>query len=80
MSSSSLDSECAICLENKKIFISHLSCGHTYHYKCIKKWQQKTTNLKRSCCICEKDTEIINIIGKNEEDELKPNYNCCNIL
>jgi len=83
MSSSSLDSECLICLENKDGFIAHLSCGHSYHYKCIKQWQKKTKNLKRCCCICEKDTEIINLVGEDEEatfNELKNNYNCCKIL
>ena len=38
MRSSSEESECAICLENKKGKIAVLSCGHTYHYKCIEDW------------------------------------------
>ena len=67
MSSSSLDLECIICLEKKEGFIAHLSCGHTYHYKCIQEWQKKTKNLKRSCCICESETEITNLVGEETE-------------
>ena len=70
MRSSSEESECAICLENKTGKIAVLSCGHTYHYKCIEDWVNQKKNTMRCCCICEKYTEIINIIGEDEPNEV----------
>ena len=66
MRSSSEESECAICLENKTCKVALLSCGHTYHYKCIEDWVNQKQNLLRCCCICEKNTEIVNIIGEDD--------------
>ena len=47
-------SKCVICLQyihkNKRT----LSCGHTYHKKCLKKWLKQET----ACPEC--NTEIIN--------------------
>ncbi len=75
-----MEDECPICLEPLDKNIAILSCGHEYHYKCIKEWINKTKNIKKPCVICEKETEII--IIKNEIREIKkPNlFSCCNIL
>lgn len=70
MRSSSEESDCAICLENKTGKVAKLSCGHTYHYKCIEEWVNKKQNVLRCCCICEKNTEIVNIIGEDEYQEV----------
>ena len=51
MRSSSEESECAICLENKTGKVALLSCGHTYHYKCIEEWVNQKQNVLR-CCWC----------------------------
>ena len=89
MSISSETSECAICLEEKEGFIAQLSCGHTYHYSCVQSWIKKKNNLKRICCICDKDTEIIGFIGEEPyfapREKYKKNMfyemlGCCSIL
>ena len=69
MRSSSETSDCAICLENKVGLIAELSCGHIYHYRCIEEWVNKKNNVLRCCCICEKNTEIVNIIGEEPEEQ-----------
>lgn len=88
MSVSSDTSECAICLEEKTGFIAKLSCGHTYHYSCVQSWIEKKNNFRKGCCICENDTEIIQLIGeeplpkkKIRNKEIKYKYfSCCSIL
>ena len=65
MRSSSEESVCAICLEEKEGLLAELSCGHIYHYKCIQDWINKKKNYTKCCCICEGDTEIVNIIGED---------------
>jgi hypothetical protein len=87
-------SECAICLEEKTGFVAKIDCGHIYHYSCVQSWINKKKNYKKCCCICEKDTEIIQLLGNETLDnetfdnvpldnlpliEKKPIY-CCNIL
>ena len=69
MRSSSEESDCAICLENKTGEVAKLSCGHTYHYNCIEEWVTKKQNFLKCCCICEQNTEIVNIIGEDEYQE-----------
>ena len=59
MSISSDTSECAICLEEKEGFIAHLSCGHSYHYDCIKEWAYDRGN--NNCPQCR--GAIIDIIS-----------------
>ncbi len=58
MRSSSEASDCAICLDSKQGTIAVLSCGHTYHYKCVEEWVNKKKNPYRCCCICEKNFNI----------------------
>ena len=77
MRSSSEASDCAICLDSKQGTIAVLSCGHTYHYKCVEEWVNKKKNPYRCCCICEKNTEIVNIICEGEDDYQK-DINKCN--
>ena len=85
MSISSDSSECAICLDEKDGFIAKLSCGHTYHYSCVQSWIKKKNNYRRACCICDKDTEIIELIGDEpkviETKQVYPDlFICCSIL
>lgn len=92
--SDSYENECIICLEplNKpEEEIALLDCNHRYHFKCIQKWVKKS-NLNKSCCICEQDNEIVNIIVNNpllvkdrnivrkKKKIKKKNITCCNIL
>tara|TARA_B110000285_G_C14885189_1_gene495836 strand:+ start:119 stop:469 length:351 start_codon:yes stop_codon:yes gene_type:complete len=53
--------ECHICLELLEGELVKISCSHIFHYDCIKKWINKNKKNNKVCCICEKDTEIINI-------------------
>jgi len=62
-SNSSDISECAICLEEKTGFVAKIDCGHIYHYSCVQSWINKKKNYKKCCCICETDTEIIQLLG-----------------
>ena len=79
--------ECYICLEELDGEISESSCGHIYHYKCISEWIKKK-GVHRSCVICEKNTEIINIVNfnssydkfKNINKKKKKNFFCCGFL
>ena len=82
---SSEESLCAICLGEKTGFIAQLSCGHTYHYSCAQSWIKKKNNLKRVCCICDKDTEIVALIGDEPKLKTEDNFGydlfaCCSIL
>lgn len=79
--------ECLICLELLDGEISESSCGHIYHYRCIQEWIKKKGS-HRCCCICEENTEIVNIINFNKSfDRFKDinqmrlkKTNCCAIL
>ena len=53
--------ECYICLETLHGEIGEVSCGHIFHLKCLSEWINKK-GAHRACCICEKNTEIVNII------------------
>ena len=55
--------ECMICLEPLNNEIAEISCSHKYHYKCIEKWIKTNNNILRACCICENNTEIVNILN-----------------
>ena len=44
--------ECAICLNlMKSRYVKKIFCGHTFHPKCLKEWEEK----KRSCPMCRFD-------------------------
>ena len=53
--------ECHICLEYLVGEIAEVSCGHIYHLECIQDWIKKKGSHK-SCCICDKNTEIVNVL------------------
>lgn len=55
--------ECMICLEPLNNEIAEVSCSHLFHYQCIKNWMKTNKNILRACCVCENNTEIINIIN-----------------
>ena len=77
--------ECHICLELLDGEIAESSCGHIFHYKCIQDWI-KVKGPNRCCCICEIDTEIVNIVNFNKsydrfkECNQKKKWICCPIL
>ena len=54
--------ECHICLEYLVGEIAEVSCGHIYHLECIQDWIKKK-GAHKSCCICDKNTEIVNIVS-----------------
>ena len=53
--------ECHICLEPLIGELAEVSCGHIYHYDCLVGWITKK-GAHKACCICAKNTEIVNII------------------
>lgn len=53
--------ECPICLSEMICEISKLSCGHSFHFDCIAKYQKYTKNLNIICPYCRKEGTIINI-------------------
>ena len=57
--------ECIICLEDLQNDIAILSCGHNYHYKCIKNWIKSKKTLINICPLCNENTnvEILNILN-----------------
>lgn len=77
--------ECHICLELLDGEIAESSCGHIFHFHCIQEWILKKGN-HRCCCICDTNTEIINIINFNKsfdrfkDTNEKKKYKCCQIL
>lgn len=54
--------ECHICLDPLAGELAEVSCGHIYHYHCLVDWIKKK-GAHRACCICDQNTEIINIIN-----------------
>ena len=54
--------ECHICLDYLVGEIAEVSCGHIYHLKCIQDWIAKK-GAHRCCCICDGNTEIVNIVN-----------------
>ena len=84
------EDECFICLEILEGEIAEVSCGHIFHYHCIQDWIKKKGS-HRSCCICEQNTEIVNIVNfenpkpfqirnKKKNKQNKKICNCCQIL
>ena len=53
--------ECLICLEPLNGEIGEVSCGHIYHLTCLSNWIAKK-GAHRACCICDKNTEIVNVL------------------
>ena len=67
--SSSVDSidNCIICFYPLDKEVAVLSCGHKYHFECLKSWTDKKQNIGNLCCICNKpNIEIVTVY--NEDD------------
>jgi len=71
--------ECMICLEPLNNEIAQISCSHKYHFKCIEKWMKTNKNFLKACCICENNTEIVNILNfdsfNNQNNKNQSNIN-----
>ena len=71
--------ECHICLDELVGELCVVSCGHHFHYQCVKKWMEKNKNFQKPCCICENITEITNIYysmtGPNEDMKIDTEIN-----
>ena len=63
--------ECCICLTLLQGELVELSCGHVYHLECVTEWISKKNNYRKACCICENDTEIVNIFYKMKTHKYK---------
>ena len=70
--------ECHICLEYLVGEIAEVSCGHIYHLKCIQDWISKKGTHK-CCCICDGNTEIVNIVNLPDSKIKSPLPNNTNI-
>tara|TARA_B100000575_G_C23080768_1_gene622678 strand:+ start:1161 stop:1454 length:294 start_codon:yes stop_codon:yes gene_type:complete len=89
------DQECSFCLEKLDNEVAELSCGHRFHFDCLTEWLNNK-NIRVCCCICQNETEIVNILNfnnqinqknqkfitKNKESNTKivKKQNYCNIL
>ena len=71
--------ECHICLDELVGELCVVSCGHHFHYQCVKEWMEKNKNFQKPCCICENITEITNIYysmtGPNEDMKIDTEIN-----
>ena len=63
--------ECCICLTLLQGELAELSCGHINHLECVTEWISKKNNYRKACCICENDTEIVNIFYKMKTHKYK---------
>ena len=58
---------CIICFYPLENEIAELSCGHKYHFDCLKSWANKKKNLGNLCCICNKENiEIHTVYNEGE--------------
>ena len=58
---------CIICFYPLDKEIAQLSCGHKYHFDCLKSWTSKNKNLGNLCCICNKqDIEIQTVYNEGD--------------
>ncbi len=63
--------ECHICLEYLVGEIAEVSCGHIFHLNCIQGWIKKK-GAHKSCCICDVNTEIVNIVNLPDSKNKTP--------
>ena len=74
------NNECIICFKkihkngNKKIL--EYSCGHTYHYTCLKKWLNQSGNVIDHCVSCN-TFRSYTIIYKKKDKKKKKKCNYC---
>lgn len=70
-STSSIESidNCIICFYPLEYEIAELSCGHKYHFDCLKAWisKEKQKNIGNLCCICNKNDIEIKTIFNNKD-------------
>ena len=72
ISTSSVDSidNCIICFYPLDKEIAQLSCGHKYHFDCLKSWIDKKQNIGNLCCICNKDNIEIQTVYNEDDAQL----------
>lgn len=70
--------ECMICFEPLKNEVAVISCGHQYHFDCIKQYKKKQLpyNIKyakeiKYCCVCNKVDEIVNVVDIKKKTKKK---------
>ena len=59
---------CIICFYPLDKEVALLSCGHKYHFDCLKSWitNEKQNNSSNLCCICNKnDIEISTVYNES---------------
>ena len=70
-STSSIESidNCIICFYQLEYEIAELSCGHKFHFDCLKAWisKEKQKNIGNLCCICNKNDIEIKTIFNNKD-------------
>ena len=71
-----LKQKCAICMEDvssiNSINNKRLSCGHSFHYKCIIKWF--VTSDDCPTCRCKQPNDLLITFKECVEDELRKKY------
>ena len=71
LSTSSVESidNCIICFYPLNYEIAELTCGHKFHFDCLKAWisNEKQKNIGNLCCICNKDDIEIKTIFNNQD-------------
>ena len=67
--------ECPICYEKLGRIYKELPCGHRYHYKCIKIYENLKKNENLKCCYCREPYRIMKLrdrklTGKEQNKKL----------
>lgn len=68
------DQECSFCLEKLDNEVAELSCGHRFHFDCLTEWLSNK-NIRVCCCICQNETEIVNILNFNCKEQINEKLN-----
>ena len=69
--------ECIICFKtlHKKNIVEY-SCGHTYHYTCLKKWLKQSGHVIDHCVLCD-TVRSYTIIYKKTDKQKNKKCNYC---